>query len=211
MNRTGTFDGRLVVGLLLVVLGLLFFLEQLIRIPVWQYGWPLLVIAAGLLFFIGMVTTGRDAGGLAIPGSMFVILGLVLLYQNTFNHWGSWAYIWSLVAPGGVGVGLYIYGWWSDRPTLRQVGIVLMVIGLAIFLVLGAFFELLASLLGIITPGRFLWPVAMIVIGGFLLFGRALLRRLSLLPARMVVAHASSRQAAGGDRAINVRVVGPKQ
>ncbi len=196
MTTTRMHSGSLITGLLLIVLGALFFLEQLVRVPVWHYGWPLIVIVIGVLFFIGMVTNGRDMGGLAIPGSMFVILGLILLYQNTFDHWGSWAYMWALVAPGGVGVGLYIYGWWSDRLTLRQVGIALMVIGLAIFLVLGAAFELLASMLGIITPGRFLWPVAMIVIGVALLFGRRLVHLFPAPPARIFIVDTQPGRAA---------------
>src|SRR5436853_3118630 len=111
--------GNLILGMLFVGLGILFLLEQLTGFQFFHFLWPLLFVAVGLVFFAAMFSGGPNVGGLAIPGSMFVMLGLVFLYQNAFNHFESWAYAWALVAPTGVGIGLCIFGWWSSRLELR--------------------------------------------------------------------------------------------
>lgn len=167
--------GNLILGVLFVGLGILFLLEQLTGLQVFHYLWPLLFVAVGLGFFAAMFSGGPNAGALAIPGSIFVMLGLVFLYQNAFNHFESWAYAWALVAPTGAGIGLSIFGWWTRRADLRRAGVIVTGIGLLIFLVGGAFFELLFSLVGIITPARFLFPLALVVGGVLLLFKRNLL------------------------------------
>ncbi len=172
-NRTGN-SGPLIGGLLLIGLGVLFLLGQFIGFDVWRYLWPLFIIGFGLLFFAGMVAGGKAAGGLAIPGSIITILGLIFMYQTVSNHWASWAYVWALLAPTGVGIGLMIFGRWSDKPELYQPGWWLMIIGLGIFLVMGAFFELVIGFAGYQTPGRVLWPVVLILLGLLLLFRRSL-------------------------------------
>jgi LiaI-LiaF-like transmembrane region len=164
--------GTAIGGLLLIGLGVLFLLGQFVRFDIWHYLWPFFVIGFGLMFFVGMIAGGKEAGGLAIPGSLFTMLGLLFLYQNAFNHWASWAYAWALLAPTSVGIGLMIFGRWSDKPGLYQPGWLLMIIGLTIFLALGAFFELLAGIAGFASPGRVLWPLVLILVGVLLLFGR---------------------------------------
>jgi hypothetical protein len=167
--------GSTIGGVFLIGLGILFLAGQFLGLDVWRYLWPFFIIGFGLLFFAGMLSAGRrsDAGALAIPGSLFVMLGLIFLYQTLFNHWESWAYIWSLLAPTSVGIGLMIYAWWSDRPQLRQPGMLLVTIGVIIFVVLGGFFELIIGFAGIQTPGRILWPVMLILLGVLLLVGRS--------------------------------------
>jgi len=163
---------RFLGGLFLIGLGILFLVGQFLRFDVWHYLWPLFIIGFGLLFFVGMVTGGKAAGGLAIPGSLFTMLGLILLYQNTFNHWASWAYIWSLLAPTSIGIGMMLFGRWSGHPDLARTGRMMTIIGLIIFVVLGGFFELLIGFAGVGSPGRILWPVLLILLGVFILLGR---------------------------------------
>jgi hypothetical protein len=168
--------GSLVLGLFFVGLGILFLLQQFFGIPLVSSLWPLLFVAIGCIFFAGMFTAGKSAGGLAIPGAMLVMLGLVFLYQNAFDHFESWAYAWALVAPTGVGIGLVIFGWWSEKRELRRAGVIVAGIGLVLFLGAGAFFELLFTALGMNTPGRFLLPLGLVVAGILLLFGKDLIR-----------------------------------
>ena len=52
-------------------------------------------------------------------GMEVVYIGLLLFYQNTFNHFESWAYAWALI-PFAVGIGLVINGTWSEQPARRQ-------------------------------------------------------------------------------------------
>ena len=172
-HQTGD-NGSIVAGLILIALGALFLFGQFVRFDIWHYAWPLGVVGIGALFFVGMLAGGRAMGGLAIPGSIIVMLGLVFLLQNAFDLWASWAYAWALVAPTGVGIGMFIDGWWSDQPGLRQTGLRVAGVGLMLFVILGAFFELVLGLNRAFGLGRFLWPLLLIALGVVMLVGRSL-------------------------------------
>ncbi len=159
-------------GIALIVLGVLFLLNEFLRIDIFSSLWPLFVILFGVAFFVGMVLGGRQAGGMAIPGSMFVILGLILLAQNSFGAWASWSYAWALFAPTGVGVGIVIQSWWSDKPELKREGYKVVGIGLLLFLIFGSVFEMLLNITGLSGFGNLAWPLVLIVLGLVLLFGR---------------------------------------
>lgn len=159
-------------GLILIALGVLFLIGNLIQVNVWGVMGPLFVIAFGALFFVGMVVQGKSAGGLAIPGSMFVVLGLILFVQSIFDTWQSWAYVWALFAISGVGIGLVIFSWWSDKPNLKRPGYTMIVMGLTFFFVFGAFFETLFGMFGFGVAGGLWLPIVLILFGLLLLFGR---------------------------------------
>lgn len=167
---------RLVFGLILVALGVLFLLAELFNVSLWRYLWPLFILVPGVLFFAGMVTGGPKVGGLAIPGSIITATGLLLLYQNTTGHWQSWAYAWSLIFPISLGIGLWINGRWSGDDHLQRDGAFFMKLGLAIFLLAGMFFELLLNISGFRSSlvGKVLWPVLLVVFGLYLAFGTGL-------------------------------------
>jgi hypothetical protein len=158
------------------VLGLLFLLGQFLRVDVMRFFWPVFIMAAGGAFFVGMVTGGRSLGALAIPGSVILTLGLLLFFQNLFGAWGSWAYAWTLIITGA-GIGLVIFGRWSEIPDLVRAGRVVITVGVGLFLAFGLFFELGASLLGMRSPGGVLWALALILAGLYVVFGRRLLGR----------------------------------
>lgn len=163
-------------GILLISLGIVFLLGQFLRFDVWRYIWPFFILAAGAAFFVGMVRGGRGAGGLAVPGSIFTTIGLILLVQNVFGIWGTWAYAWGLII-AGTGAGLFIFGSWSSLPDLHQVGRILIVVGLALFFVFGIIFELSAAVFNLRSPGGLFWPVILILAGLYLLVARPLLRQ----------------------------------
>jgi hypothetical protein len=172
----GAARGRanLVVGVVLVGLGSLSLLAQLAQpfgAGIGRAAWPIYVIVPGLGFFVAMAASGRGAGWLAIPGSIVTAVGLILLYQNTFDHWESWAYAWALVFPTAAGLGVLIDGLWTDRPTAVRKGTLMAGSGLAVFVLFGAFFELGLDLGGLTggAPGRVVLPVALIAAGGYLL------------------------------------------
>ncbi len=168
------YGGSIVLAVLLIVLGILFLLQELLNVDVWHYAWPLVVIGAGLLLFAAMVLGGKSSGRLAMPGSIVTIIGIILLYQNTFDQFQSWAYAWALIFPTAVGVGRYIEGWWTARPELRERGIQETRTGLIIFVILAAFFELFLNLSGIFAFdfGQYAFPILLIVIGFAIIIGR---------------------------------------
>lgn len=172
MTRFST-RGRsnVILGVVLVGLGAMFLLGRFFNVDFGRFLWPFFIIVPGLLFFVGMVLLGKQASPLAIPGSIVTMTGLLLLYQSLTNHWESWAYAWALIFPTAVGVGLMINGGWSDNDRLVAHGARWAGIGVAIFIVLGIFFELLLNISGT-GFGSVVWPLALIGFGLYLLMRR---------------------------------------
>jgi hypothetical protein len=173
-------SGSLILGLLLVLVGAAYLVGQYVPRPFLQvdlghYSWPLFVIVPGLaLLAVGV--TNRAASGLCIPGAIVTMTGVVLAIQNTFDLFATWAYAWALVAPGGVGLGMFIQGVSTGRPGLRAAGVRTMGMGAAIFLVGAAFFEGVIHISGreFGFVGQLLLPLLLIGVGGWLLLRRAL-------------------------------------
>lgn len=173
----------LVLGAGLVGVGVLALVVQFLNPALVALIIPVGIAAIGLLLLAILFARGRprdlagtfDSGWLAVPGVMLVMFGLVLLFQTTTGYWSSGAYLWTLVVPLGAGIGLLILSWWSDRSAPRWLGLVLSAAGLGLFLVLGGCFELFALARGETTPGRFLLPLALIILGALVLFWRRLL------------------------------------
>jgi len=171
--------GALVGGTLLVAFGLLALAQQLFRgVFTWSLIWPVSVIVLGGLFFAGMFAGGRQVSGLAIPGSIFGGIGLLLLYQNLTGHWESWAYAWALIV-FFVGLGIYLMGLYAGDEGQKRAGGGVMRTGFILFVIFGAFFEMLFA--SGREPGlrSMLFPVLLIVLGIYLI-----LRRMGLFGAR---------------------------
>ena len=165
--------GSLVGGSILVIFGVLALLGQLFRnFNFWETFWPFFVIGVGLLFFVGMFAGGRSVSGLAIPGSIITTIGLMLFYQNITDHWESWAYGWTVILMS-VGLGIFIMGIWGQNLTQRDAGLRVLRIGLIMFVIFGAFFEL------IFTAGRpfglrsVIFPAGLILLGLYLVLARS--------------------------------------
>jgi hypothetical protein len=131
----------MVLGGLLVLIGAVLLVGQLVRIDVGHYGWPVFVIAPGVvILFLALMARGPLGEGLAILGSMITVTGLILLYQNATGHFESWAYGWALI-PASIGFGMELYGRVAHRPGNVRVGSVLTSAGLIIFFLGALFFE----------------------------------------------------------------------
>ena len=129
-------------GGLLVLIGAVLLIGQFVRIDVGHYGWPLFVIAPGvLILFVAPSGRGAVGEGLAILGSIITVTGLILLYQNATDHFESWAYAWALVFPGAIGTGMILYGLSANRGGNVRAGTRLVGIGVVLFLLGAAFFE----------------------------------------------------------------------
>lgn len=159
--------GVMLAGLGLIALGALFLLGQIFRINVWAILWPFFIIVPGLLFFVGMVLVGRGGSPLAVPGSIVTMVGMLLLYQALTGHWSSWAYAWTLVAPTSVGIGIAIAGLWGSDPKAIKAGTTLVLVGMVLFLIFGAFFELILNISGLRSGlvGRVFFPLLLIGVG----------------------------------------------
>ena len=156
-------------GVVLVVVGLFYLIVQVAAIDLSTFGWPLFIIIPGLtLLIVGFISLGTGA---AIPGGILTMVGLVLAYQNSTGYWTSWAYAWALVAPGGVGLGLFLQGLRERNGGLIRQGRSLMLIAAMIFLVGFVFFESILNISGIndVPIVKAALPALFIVIGILLL------------------------------------------
>jgi hypothetical protein len=162
--------GALVGGALLILFGLLALLTQLFSgFNFWGSFWPFLIMGFGAMFFVGMFAGGKSVAGLAIPGSIIMVVGLMLFIQNLTNHWESWAYGWTVILIA-VGLGILIMGLYADNESQRQSGLRVIKIGLVMFIIFGAFFEMIFNSFGL---SNVLFPVALILLGLYLLVTRS--------------------------------------
>jgi hypothetical protein len=168
-NRSTT---GLVFGVILIALGILFFLGKYFAIGNWSSLWPLIIIGAGLAFFIGMFAGGKQLGGLAVPGSIISVIGLILLYMNYTGQWAAWSFAWALII-FAVGLGVLINGYWSGQPALRKNGVDTMLTGLALFLIFGIIMGFVFSVSGVAQWGTpLIWAGALLLLGVLLLIIR---------------------------------------
>ena len=156
-------------GVVLVVVGIFYLFVQLVGIDLSSFAWPLFVIIPGLtLLILGLVSLGTGA---AIPGGILTMVGLVLAVQSSTGYWASWAYAWPLIAPGGVGLGLFLRGLRERNRGLIRQGRSLIFISALIFMVGFVFFESILNLSGINDQPvvKAALPALFIVIGILLL------------------------------------------
>ncbi|HOU24673.1 MAG TPA: hypothetical protein PLN42_10560 [Anaerolineae bacterium] len=137
-------------GLGLIGLGGLLLLGELFHLNFWGLLWPFFIIGPGVLLFALSLFAGSGGGGeaLAIVGGIITTVGLILFFQNATDLWATWAYAWALIAPTSIGVSQLVYGLFKGRRDLVRSGLSVAGVGLVIFLVAGAFFELALNISG---------------------------------------------------------------
>ncbi len=167
-KRTTPVNGT---GLLMVGLGIVFLVAQHLNAGGhgWDVTWPFFIIIPGLLFFAGMGVHGPSGGFLALPGSVITMVGLILLYQATFDHYESWAYAWALIH-AAVGIGMTIDGAWRGVDARIRFGQRIIMIGAALFVIGLVFFELILNISGMARAGlgRSIGPLLLIAAGLYL-------------------------------------------
>ncbi len=163
--------GGIVIGVTLILLGGAALLFQVSGLTI---GWPAWIIVPGVALILGAVAVGGSGGsGMASVGGILTMVGVVLAVQEAYDLYQTWAYAWALVAPGGVGLGLAIYGLLAGRPDDLRGGLGALFVGIVIFLVGFLFFEGVLDL----SDGRFgnltevAVPLALVGIGVVVLVG----------------------------------------
>ncbi|HSL43490.1 MAG TPA: hypothetical protein VK897_08660 [Anaerolineales bacterium] len=159
--------GTLIAGTLLILFGLMALAGQMFRFINWGAIWPLFIIGFGALFFVAMFAGGRQTAAFAIPGSIVSGIGLVLLFQSITDRWESMSYFWTLIILS-VGVGIYIMGSYSGDANQKAAGWRVMKVGFILFIIFGAFFEMIFS-----SFGNMIFPVLLILLGGYLVLSRS--------------------------------------
>ena len=176
MDTKSRNNSGLVWGVLLIALGLMALLSQIFRpFDFWGTFWPFIIIGVGAMFFAGMEAGGKSTAGLAIPGSIISVIGLMLFLQNITGHWESWSYGWTVILMS-VGLGIFIMGAWNGNAEQRESGMKVLRIGAVLFILFGAFFEMIFSSS---VLADYIFPIALIGLGLYLVFKRS-----GLLPGR---------------------------
>jgi hypothetical protein len=173
---SGVFIG---LGVLLMVLGALFFVGQAAGFEPGRIGWPFFVIVPGLAVSgAGLAAGGTTGERITLLGAALTMVGVILLYQNAADHFESWAYAWALVFPVSTGLGRMLYGSLNGSKEMVAAGARSTLVGAALFVVGAVFFELVVGVGGFgIGFGRFGWPLGLVFIGVLLLVGGLLYRR----------------------------------
>ncbi len=167
----------IVIGVILIAAGVLSLLGNIFTFINWDNTWPLVVIGVGAALFVIMLLGGKTRGGLAVPGSILVTIGLIMLVMNFTNRWEAWSYAWALII-FAVGLGNLINGLWSELPDLRKKGLSTMLDGLSLFLLFGTIMEFIFSLSGESRWGSaLLWGSLLALLGVYLLVTGALQMR----------------------------------
>lgn len=168
-SRRGPQVASLVFGMAFILFGLLLLAGQLLHIDFLGLLWPFFIIAPGLaLFAAALLPSGRGGEPLAVIGSIVTMVGAILLFQNVTGWWATWAYAWALIAPTSIGLGLLVWGVVKGHPGKVKEGLNLAGIGLVIFFVAGAFFELVLGVSGF-GLGSLALPFLLIGLGVLLL------------------------------------------
>lgn len=135
--------GTMVAGIVLVVLGGLFFALNLIPGIDATKTWPLILVVLGIGFCLPAFIwykSRESLAGLFIPGSILIILGAIFLFNTLTSVWNIWAIAWILIITS-VGLGLFVaahVGKW-DR-SVKQVGLWMMLISLSLFALFASMF-----------------------------------------------------------------------
>lgn len=161
--------GQLALGLILILLGVWFIAQQQVpALKEWvalYMDWPLNIVAiGGVILLIGILL---GAPGMAIPASIVAGVGGILYYQQRFEDYQSWSYMWTLVI-GFIGVGQVLSGLLGSGRREISSGLNTIVVSAVLFVIFAAIFgkltilgsfghAILLILLGIWVIARGLW------------------------------------------------------
>lgn len=175
------FHWQVYLGIVLILTGGLFLADLFLPMPVMKIYWPLLVVLFGLTFIVGMLSAKRRGAGLAIPGTLIVVIGLLLFVQNLFDLWITWTYAWALLIVA-IGLGMGIMNAYLKRDTIRRVAGLMIGLGLTLFVGFGVLFELIFQIRGAdLYSGIFLGG-GLVLLGLFIVFSKALFGRRQTKP-----------------------------
>ena len=164
----------IIIGSVLIIIGVLALFGNFFNFLNMDALWPLIVMGVGIAFFIAMVLGDKSRAGLAVPGSILVMIGLILFFMNATNNWEAWSYCWALII-FAVGVGVWINGYRSDQPELRKRGQETMRSGLILFVIFAIIMEFIFTMVGVHhQTNTLVWASLLAILGFVLLVSRIL-------------------------------------
>jgi hypothetical protein len=132
-----------------VIVGAALLLSRVVDLSFGGVTWPLWIVVPGVAMLVGsFFIPPRNGLGLAIPGAIVTIVGLILWVQEAYDLYATWAYAWALVAPTGPGLGMLLYGLVHGDRELVHDGLRTTLVGLGLFFGFMLFFEGVVGLSG---------------------------------------------------------------
>lgn len=173
--RSNEWSGSAALGALLIALGIVFFAAQVLGFDIGRFGWPLIIVGAGALLLLMGLTGFDPSRGLIIPGTIVTTVGLILLYQNTFRHWESWAYVWALI-PASVGLGTALRAAFLGQSRHVRRGLSMTAFFLVLFALGFSFFEGVLGMSGrdFGPVAQYAFPLLLILVGVWMLVSRTM-------------------------------------
>lgn len=167
-SQPDTRRASIAIGAVLILVGAVFLLGRAVQIDV---GWPVWIIGPGIVVLVlAFIVGGPGGAGFASFGAIVTAVGAILAVQEATNTYASWAYAWALVAPGSVGAGLLLYGFWLRHREMARGGLAAMTTGVVIFLIGFAFFEGVVRLNDLTGPvADLVVPAILVALGGGLI------------------------------------------
>ena len=139
----------LVAGVILVIIGAAVLVTRVVDLSFDGATWPLWIVVPGVAMLVGSFFIPPRGGlGLAIPGAIVTMVGLILWVQEAYDLYATWAYAWALVAPTAPGLGMLLYGLVQRDGELARDGLRTTLVGLGLFLGFMLFFEGVIGLSG---------------------------------------------------------------
>jgi len=138
-----------VFGVILVIIGGALLVGRLVALSLDNVGWPVWIVVPGVAMLVGSLFIPPRGGlGLAVPGTILAMVGLVLWVQDAYDLYATWAYAWALVAPTGPGLAMLLYGLAHRDGELAADGLRTTLVGLGLFAGFALFFEGVIGLSG---------------------------------------------------------------
>jgi hypothetical protein len=175
-NRNTVIGGILLIGLgvlLLILQNFQFtFSNQLAN---WYIPYTTYIIGLGLIFIVFGLAGKDNLTGLTIAGSIILVSGILLTYQDTNHNYQTWSYTWALIFPGAIGLALTLQSLTTQDYEQRRTGVLIMAIALMITLVGWSYFEGMVNLSGynLHQLTTFVGPAVLMAIGVLLLVRRS--------------------------------------
>jgi hypothetical protein len=179
-NRNSLVAGGILVGLgVLLLIGQTFQFTFFNLFQNWNLPYPVYVIVPGILLMTVGLFGGRNLTGFTIVGSIVLVSGLLLAFQDATHSYQTWAYLWALVFPGSIGLALAAQSFVTQDTEQRKTGLRMMGIALVLAVVFWSFFEGAINLsdFGLNRVTNFVGPVLLIALGGWILFRRGFLTK----------------------------------
>ncbi len=176
MERT-TRGQAVVLGVALILVGVVYLGVEFISpyqlfLDFKSWGWPIFIVVPGLAL-VGIGLAAQDLAPVTIPGAVITVTGIVLIVQNAFDLFATWAYVWALIVPGAVGAGMWLQGTVGGGHATRSAGWRTLSWGVILFLLGAVFFEGIVHVSGQpFGAGRVLLPLMLIAIGIWVLIRR---------------------------------------